>query len=201
MFERDVQLPDGRVMGRHEAVNISHSPMSGTTVTMRSYDGDRSHDRVLNKALDMTLTFEGAEDWAKTLPEFAEVQDGRAELIAEILPLLTDEQAEQVPDAFPEWAVGAAYRIGDRVRWEDVLYKCVQAHTSQEGWEPDITPALWTRTSTDPIPEWVQPTGSFDAYSIGDKVRHCGKAWVSQVDVNVWEPGAVGTEALWSEFA
>ena len=41
----------------------------------------------------------------------------------------------------------------------DVLYKCVTAHTSQEGWEPSQTPALWAAvneeqagTLDDPIP-------------------------------------------------
>ena len=44
------------------------------------------------------------------------------------------------------------------------------------------------------IPDWVQPD-STNAYAKGDKVRHNGKIWVSDLDGNVWEPGVYG----WSE--
>lgn len=112
---------------------------------------------------------------------------------------LSDEDALSGVELYPAWLAGTAYQIGDRVRDEDTLYKCVQAHTSQSDWTPDATPALWTRVSIDEWPEWVQPTGAQDAYNEGDKVSHNEKHWVSLVDANVWEPGAVGTESLWQE--
>lgn len=108
---------------------------------------------------------------------------------------LTDETALDYKELYPLWLTGHAYGIGDRVRYNETLYKCVQAHTSQSDWTPDITPALWTVVSIDEWPEWRQPTGAQDAYSFGDKVSHNGKHWVSDYDNNVWEPGAFG----WSE--
>jgi chitodextrinase len=130
----------------------------------------------------------------------ATVADGVENPLDLVTPLLTDEQAEQVPNAYPEWEEGMAYKVGDRRRYEGKLYRCVQAHTSQEGWEPDKVPALWVRTSQEgEIPDWVQPTGAHDAYAKGDKVRHGGKVWESTMDANIWEPGAVGTETLWVE--
>src|ERR1700722_2038412 len=33
-----------------------------------------------------------------------------------------------------------------------VEYKCLQAHTSQVGWEPPNVPALWQRVSGTPTP-------------------------------------------------
>lgn len=46
-------------------------------------------------------------------------------------------------------------------------------------------------------PEWVQPTGSHDAYAKGAKVSHNGKRWTSDADNNVWEPSVYGwTEVL-----
>lgn len=198
MFERYVLLPDGRVMGQHEVAEIAHAIGADTSVTVRSYDGEgQTHDWVLSMPLDLGITFAEAEEWVKGLPEFAEVEDERSEIISEILPLLTDEQAEQVPQAFPEWESGVAYAVGDRRRYDGRLYRCVQAHTSQEGWEPDKTPALWVRTSADPIPEWVQPTGAHDAYNTGDKVRHNARVWESLVDANVYEPGVYG----WTEVS
>lgn len=78
-----------------------------------------------------------------------------------------------------------------------ILYKCVQAHTSQADWTPDAAPALWVRVSVEEYPEWIQPQGSADAYMLDDKVSHNEKKWTSDVDNNVWEPGIYG----WSEYA
>ena len=109
---------------------------------------------------------------------------------------LSDEDALSGIELYAAWEIGAEYETGDRVRDEGVLYRCVQSHTSQSGWEPGITPALWTVVSLDEWPEWIQPTGAQDAYNEGDKVSHNEKHWVSDVDSNVWEPGVYGwTEA------
>ena len=105
---------------------------------------------------------------------------------------LSDETALDYTELYPQWLTDHAYSIGDRVRYSETLYKCVQAHTSQTDWTPDITPALWTVVSIDEWPEWRQPTGAQDAYSFGDKVSHNGKRWISDYDNNVWEPGAFG---------
>ena len=83
-----------------------------------------------------------------------------------------------------------------RVRCGGKLYRCEQAHTSQEGWEPPNVPALWTAVSLDEWPEWVQPTGAQDAYMAGDKVTHNETHWISTVDANTWEPGVFGWEAV-----
>ncbi|WP_078628225.1 carbohydrate-binding protein [Streptomyces sp. NRRL F-2664] len=41
------------------------------------------------------------------------------------------------------WAVGTAYRAGERVVHAGRGYVCIQAHTAQRGWEPPSVPALW----------------------------------------------------------
>lgn len=108
---------------------------------------------------------------------------------------LTDETALDYKELYPLWLTDRAYSIGDRVRYNDTLYKCVQAHTSQTDWTPDITPALWTVVSIEEWPEWRQPTGAQDAYSFGDKVSYDGRHWISEYDNNVWRP----TDFGWSE--
>lgn len=116
--------------------------------------------------------------------------------ISTAISYLDDEQAETVTDLYPFWSSGVAYEVGDRVQFNGLLYRCVQAHTSQEDWTPDKVPALWVRTWTDPFPEWVQPTGAHDAYAKGDTVSFNGKHWISDVNANVWQPGIYG----WSEI-
>ena len=105
---------------------------------------------------------------------------------------LTDEDALKVPMLYPRWETETEYTAGDRIFYEKVLFKCVQSHTSQSSWTPDITPALWTVVSLEEWPEWVQPIGAQDAYMAGDKVSHSEKHWISSVDNNVWEPGVYG---------
>lgn len=108
---------------------------------------------------------------------------------------LDDDEAETVTILFENWAAGVAYAVGDRRQYDGLLYRCVQAHTSQDDWTPPQVPALWVRTSTEEWPEWIQPTGAHDAYNKGDKVSHLEKHWESDIDANVYEPGVYG----WSE--
>lgn len=107
---------------------------------------------------------------------------------------MTDETALTAVELFPAWAVGKPYAVSDRAQYNGKLYKCVQAHTSQAGWTPDTTPALWVAVSVDAWPEWVQPSGAHDAYHRDDKVRYNGKRYICTVDANVYAPGVYGWE-------
>lgn len=115
-------------------------------------------------------------------------------LIEELSVSLDDAIALEGVELFPKWKIDTQYEINDRIRHNNVLYKCVQAHTSQESWSPDLTPALWVKVSIDEYPEWEQPIGAQDAYMTGDKVSHNNLHWVSIIDNNVWEPGVYGWE-------
>ena len=113
--------------------------------------------------------------------------------------MLTDEQAATVPALYKEWETGVDYKADDRRTFNGVLYKCLQDHTSQDDWTPDVAVSMWAVVLIpDPevIPEWVQPD-STNGYKTGDKVTHNGSTWESLVDNNIWEPGAVGTEGVW----
>ena len=107
-----------------------------------------------------------------------------------------DETALEMIELFPRWEVDLEVKVDERYQYNGVLYRCVQAHTTQESWTPDITPALWTRVSLEEWPEWVQPTGAQDAYPLGAKVSHNDKHWISNVDNNVWEPGVYGWDEV-----
>lgn len=76
---------------------------------------------------------------------------------------LTDEDALQAVELFPQWVTDHAYVVNERLQYNGVLYRVVQAHTSQADWTPDITPALFVVVSLDEWPEFVQPTGAHDA--------------------------------------
>ena len=111
---------------------------------------------------------------------------------------LSDEVALEVSNFYPNWdGNGVNYTANFRLRYEGVLYKVLQDHTSQPDWTPVTAPSLFAKVLIeDPnvISEWEQPD-STNPYMTGDKVSHNGKTWVSTRDNNVWEPGVYG----WSE--
>ena len=110
---------------------------------------------------------------------------------------LADEDALQAVELFPQWVTGRAYAVDERLQYNGVLYRVVQAHTSQADWRPDITPALFVAVSLDEWPEFVQPTGAHDAYKKGDKITFEGKHYISLIDANVYSPTAY--PAGWQE--
>ena len=110
----------------------------------------------------------------------------------------TDEQALDNILAFPKWEVNKEYEKDFRLRYNDVLYKVLQNHTSQSDWTPDVAVSLYVKVSIEEYPDWVQPQGSHDAYNLGDKVTHLEKHWVSLVDANIWEPSE-NVPTLWEE--
>ena len=70
-----------------------------------------------------------------------------------------DNTALRMREFYPAWAEGVSYAVGFKVRSGDGLWKCLQAHTAQVGWEPEVAPALWERvceshagTEVDPVP-------------------------------------------------
>lgn len=105
---------------------------------------------------------------------------------------LADEDALSAVELFPTWVSGKSYEANERIRYDGKLYRVVQAHTSQDNWTPDITPALFTEVAPPGvIPVWKQPTGTQDAYNTGDKVHYPdenGPVYESTMDNNVWSP-------------
>lgn len=116
----------------------------------------------------------------------------------------TDEQALEVQALYPDWEDledGTTLKVGQRVNYLDVLYNVIQEHKKQSTWNPVDAPSLFAKVlipESSVIPEWEQPN-STNGYMMGDKVTHNGKTYLSLVDNNVWEPGAVGSETVWEE--
>lgn len=74
---------------------------------------------------------------------------------------LSAAEALRLPDMYPDWSAGVDVKVGERYNHGGKLWEVVQAHTTQEGWEPGTaTLALWKKvdaegnagTREDPIP-------------------------------------------------
>lgn len=127
------------------------------------------------------------------------------QIMAAIMKLAV-KQARQVQDdaealslqiLYKQWnkQVGKELQVGEYINHNDVLYKVLQQHTVQDNWAPDVSPSLFAKVLVDPtgdtILDWEQPD-STNPYMKGDKVKHNGVIYESEVDNNVWEPGVYG---------
>ena len=130
--------------------------------------------------------YEAAE---RTRPLTAE--EVTALLIRQQINTLTvdDNTALRMTTFYPEWAANAEYTIGYKVQRSGRLWRCLQAHTSQAGWEPENAASLWTEiceshsgTLEDPIPyngNMALESGKY--YSQNSKIYRCTRDTVNPV--------------------
>lgn len=151
-------------------------------------DAMRTQKMIVQERGQTVATYEGytAYKWAEVRPGKiyaaamykpektpevqAEVQQA-AVLVAQIqAQALTDEQAVKVKAIYPAWSPdGVHYPVDYKVLHNDVLYKSMQAHTSQADWAPGVAPSLWaavdsgehagTQEDPIPVPDTVETAG------------------------------------------
>lgn len=70
-----------------------------------------------------------------------------------------DNTSLRMMSYYPEWEPGKAYAVGNKLTRNGKLYKVVQPHTAQAGWEPENVPDMFTEICEthsgeldDPIP-------------------------------------------------
>ena len=113
--------------------------------------------------------------------------------VDDLLADLPDDTYTNVVPLFPDWTTGEQVAVGAVRQFDGAMYRVVQAHTTQADWTPPTVPALWTpvsQTEGPTVDPWVQPTGSQDAYGVGDRVTFEGQTWESTAANNVWAPSA-----------
>ena len=111
------------------------------------------------------------------------------QLIEQLAVTLDDETALTGIELFPIWTIDRAYVVGDKVQRNGKLWRCIQAHTSQAGWEPENVASLWTEiceshagTLEDPIPyngNMALESGKY--YSQNSKIYRCTRDTVNPV--------------------
>ena len=100
-----------------------------------------------------------------------------------------DNMACRMKEFYPEWADGQAYTAGYKVQHGGKLWRCLQSHTAQAGWEPENAASLWTEicethdgTIDDPIPYSGNMALEFGKYYIQDYVIYrCTRDTVNPV--------------------
>ena len=100
-----------------------------------------------------------------------------------------DNTALRMVAFYPEWAAGVSYETGFKVRYGSKLWRVIQPHTSQTGWEPDKATSLWEQINEthegsidDPIPYSGNMALAEGCYYIQDNVIYlCDRDTVNPV--------------------
>ena len=100
-----------------------------------------------------------------------------------------DNTALRMTTFYPEWAANTEYTTDYKAQRSGRLWRCLQAHTSQAGWEPENAASLWTEiceshsgTLEDPIPyngNMALESGKY--YSQNSKIYRCTRDTVNPV--------------------
>lgn len=115
---------------------------------------------------------------------------------------LSEADTKALTSLFRPWKPGEAVKAGELRRRGGDLYECLQEHTTQADWKPDVAKSLWKiRSAPGVIPIWVQPTGAHDAYNLGAQVQWPDgeTVWESTMDGNATEPGTFIENEYWVE--
>ena len=124
---------------------VEPAPLTDEEIAELQEQADRDAERV--KVLERTRPL-----------SFSEVQEM---LVRQQINTLTvdDNTALRMVEFYPEWSAGQAYTAGYKAHRGGKLWRCLQAHTAQTGWEPENAASLWTEiceshdgTKYDPIP-------------------------------------------------
>lgn len=80
-------------------------------------------------------------------------------IIEQAAQSLDDPTALTAIELYPAWKPGCNYFQGHKVQRNGKLWRCIQAHTSMVGWEPENAASLWEQINethtgdlADPIP-------------------------------------------------
>ena len=124
---------------------VEPAPLTDEEIAELQEQADRDAERV--KVLERTRPL-----------SFSEVQEM---LVRQQINTIAvdDNTALRMVEFYPEWSAGQAYTAGYKAHRGGKLWRCLQAHTAQTGWEPENAASLWTEiceshdgTKYDPIP-------------------------------------------------
>ena len=126
---------------------------------MRIYDNGIYRDLTQEELAEMRKeeALERIREKSRPLTESEVVSMLLAQNIQSIA--VDDNTALRMNGFYPEWEPGKTYTVGNKLTRGGKLYKVIQAHTAQAGWEPENVPAMFTEicethdgSAEDPIP-------------------------------------------------
>lgn len=136
-----------------------------------------------------------------------------AEMQAETMAkTATPKQLKALKPLFPTWEslIGKPIdkAVTPYIRYGELIYNVISNHTAAANWTPGAAVSLYIKVAEPgTVAPWVQPLGAHDIYNKpgsglpkSDPVTHKGEIWISLINSNSWEPGAVGSVSLWTIY-
>jgi hypothetical protein len=168
---------------------VTIDPAAATVTTYELVDGELTQTDSRAMTADEVLACYTSEQ-----PDPTEALKAAARLAVDAqvrAETLDDDTVAALAPLYDPWLPWISVVAGELRSWDGTVVECIQPHTTQPDWTPDVTPALWKvhRTTTGDTPdEWVQPTCDQDVYHTGDLVAFEGSVYESLIDNNVWSP-------------
>lgn len=115
-----------------------------------------------------------------------------------VLQEATDEDAYTMWPLYPEFKVGVLLTHGERIQYDNKLYKVIakEPFVTTAEWTPDGATSLFTEINPGEWPEYKQPIGG-NPYMQGDEITYNGKLYICKEDDTVWSPDE--TPERWEE--
>lgn len=134
-----------------------------------------------------------------------ETEVSRMLIISQINTLEVDNNtALRMKDYYPQWKTLFDYKVGYKVQYNNKLWEVIQAHTSQLGWEPDVTASLWKQINethtgelSDPIPydgNMILENGKY--YIQSNEIYLCNRDTINPVYSSLLELTGIYVEKI-----
>ena len=119
------------------------------------------YEKITNLQEDNEVLHKDNKELHQAKDELVQKNQSLTKVAKVVANQVTDDViALEIQEFYDEWQVGVAYVVGRYIRFEEVLYKVITAHTSQEDWTPSSASSLFAKVLIDPdgdILEWEQP--------------------------------------------
>lgn len=126
---------------------------------MRICENGIYRDMTAEEIAEMQKQTAIAEALEKSRP-LTEAEVSRMLITQQINTLTVDDNtALRMKEFYPEWGASNTYAVGFKVQRNGKLWRVLQEHTAQTGWEPENAASLWEQINethtgelSDPIP-------------------------------------------------
>lgn len=154
------------------------------------------------------LEFQKQQEVKLALEKFrplTETEVSRMLITSQINTLEVDNNtALRMKDYYPQWKTLFDYKVGYKVQYNNKLWEVIQAHTSQLGWEPDVTASLWKQINethtgelSDPIPydgNMILENGKY--YIQSNEIYLCNRDTINPVYSSLLELTGIYVEKI-----
>lgn len=184
-----------------DPLSEGHTVVEVDDATFQAIEHDPLEYLYVNGSFEWNPTPEQARrDAFENAPDAVDVLKAVFESQPDVLKAIPDETLSTMGYYMQPWEVGKDYAVGDLREYQFKPYRCLQAHTSIQEWNPASAVSLWARVLAggDTIPVWEQPE-STNPYMKGDKVHFptaSDPVYVSTIDYNVYAPNVYGWELM-----